>query len=90
MVDETHGTLGEFRLLDGVCFAITQIYIPLMSSERCGCCSPSGSPPLSCAAHNILSGARDKWVFLAASFTAEEARCSLTFCYFLLREKLRA
>ena len=74
--------MGEFRLLDGVCFAITQIYIPLLSSEKGGCCSPSGSPPLSCAAHNILSGARKRWVFLAAFFIAGEARCSLTFSYF--------
>ena len=74
--------MGEFRLLDGVCFAITQIYIPLLSSEKGGCCSPSGSPPLSCAAHNILSGTRKRWVFLAAFFIAGEARCSLTFSYF--------
>ena len=81
MVGETHQISGEFMLLDGVCFAITQIYIPLMPSERRSC-PPSGLPPLSRAAHNILGGARKKWVFLAASFTAEEARCSLTFSFF--------
>jgi len=91
----TVGQLGFAQCLvgelpNGVCNVVSRIHFSLMSSKSPCCSSPSShTPQPRHEAHlNILDGAKKKWVFLAASYTAGKVRLPLTCSHFTPKEEI--